>query len=131
VAVGVVLLVVCWRRASFGLAVAAALALSPIVWLDYFAVAAVPLAVVRPRLSAVWFAPLATWGPPITGVEVGNGWDSLRVLSVFAVVFAVIVLAEGDEAIRDDIADGTSHPSPAAEGGWTSVQSDRSVAERP
>ncbi len=48
-------------RAS-ALAVAAALVLSPIVWLDYYAVAAVPLALVRPRLSAVWLVPLATWG---------------------------------------------------------------------
>ena len=45
-----VLLVLCWRRASLALAVAAALVLSPIVWIDYFALAAVPLAVVRPRL---------------------------------------------------------------------------------
>ena len=51
-AIGAALLVGCWRRASLGLAVAAALVLSPIVWLDYYAVAAVPLAVVRPRLSA-------------------------------------------------------------------------------
>ena len=45
--IGAALLVGCWRRASLGLAVAAALALSPIVWLDYYAVAAIPLAVVR------------------------------------------------------------------------------------
>src|SRR4029079_1722110 len=33
-----------WRYQSFTLAVAAALVASPIVWLDYFALAAIPLA---------------------------------------------------------------------------------------
>jgi hypothetical protein len=93
-ALGAALLVACWRRGSFGLAVAAALALSPIVWLDYYAVAAVPLAVVRPRLSPVWFTPLATWGLLSAGYGVGNGWGSARVLLAFALVFAVIVRAE-------------------------------------
>ena len=55
--------------ASFTLAIAAALTLSPIVWLDYFALAAVPLAIARPRLSAVWFLPLATWG--LLGAGIG------------------------------------------------------------
>ena len=43
-AVGAALLAATWRYRSFTLALAAALVLSPIVWLDYFAVAAVPLA---------------------------------------------------------------------------------------
>ena len=91
---GAVLLVGCWRRASLGLAVAAARVLSPIVWLDYYAVAAIPLAVVRPRLSLVWLVPIATWGLLSAGVGAGNGWGSARVLIVFAVVFAVVVRAE-------------------------------------
>jgi hypothetical protein len=96
---GAALLVACWRRRSFGLAVGAALVLSPIVWLDYYAVAAVPLAVVRPRLSPVWLAPLATWGLLSAGFGVGNGWGSARVLIAFAIVFGVIVRAErGAEA---------------------------------
>jgi hypothetical protein len=101
---GAALLVGCWRRASLGLAVAAALVLSPIVWLDYYAVAAVPLAIVRPRLSAVWFLPLATWGLLSAGIGAGNGWGSARVLLVFGVVFAVIARAE-----RQAEAEGESH----------------------
>ena len=61
--VGCALLVATWRFRSFTLAIATALALSPIVWLDYFALAAVPLAIHKPRLSWVWFAPLAHLGP--------------------------------------------------------------------
>jgi hypothetical protein len=102
--IGATLLVACWRRASLGLAVAAALVLSPIVWLDYYAVAAIPLATVRPRLSPVWFAPLATWGLLSAGIGAGNGWGSARVLLVFAVVFAVVVRAE-----RQAEAGGESH----------------------
>jgi hypothetical protein len=95
VALGVALLIGCWRRASLGLAVAAALVLSPIVWLDYFAVAAIPLAIVRPRLSAVWFAPLVTWGLLNAGIGAATVWGGLRVLVAFAVVILVIVRAEG------------------------------------
>ena len=100
-AAGLVLLVACWRRQSFGLAVAAALALSPIVWLDYYAVAAIPLAVALPRLTWVWLAPLATWGLLSAGIGAGNGWGSARVLLVFGLVFAVIVRAERAEARSD------------------------------
>ena len=41
-----------WRLQSFVLFIAAALILSPIVWLDYYALLAVPLAIVRPRLHS-------------------------------------------------------------------------------
>ena len=57
-AIGIAVLAIAWRRQSFVLFVAAALLLSPIVWLDYYALLAVPLAVVRPRLS-VALAPAA------------------------------------------------------------------------
>ena len=93
-AIGVALLVGCWLRRSLGLAIAAALVLSPIVWLDYYAVAAVPLAAVRPRLAWVWLAPLATWGLLGAGIGAGDAWGSARVLLAFGIVFAVIVRAE-------------------------------------
>jgi Glycosyltransferase family 87/Dolichyl-phosphate-mannose-protein mannosyltransferase len=41
------------------LALAAALAASPIVWAHYFLLLLVPLALTRPRLSLLWFVPLA------------------------------------------------------------------------
>jgi hypothetical protein len=40
------------------LALAAALAASPIVWVHYFLLLLVPLALSRPRLSPLWFVPL-------------------------------------------------------------------------
>ena len=83
-----------WRFRSFTLAVATALAASPIVWLDYFALAAVPLAVARPRLSAIWFVPLVTAGLEGAGLGIGDPLGSLRVLGAFATVFAVAFHAE-------------------------------------
>jgi hypothetical protein len=45
--------------AALTLALAAALAASPIVWVHYFLLLLVPLALTRPKLSALWFVPLA------------------------------------------------------------------------
>jgi hypothetical protein len=95
---GVALLAATWRWRSFSLALAAALTLSPIVWLDYFAIAAVALAIARPRLSAVWFLPLATWGMSGAGFGTGDAGEIARLLLVFAVVFAVAFHREPDRA---------------------------------
>jgi hypothetical protein len=113
-AIGLALLVACWRRASLGLAVAAALALSPIVWLDYYAVAAIPLAVVRPRLTWVWLAPIATWGLLSAGIGAGNGWGSARVLLVFGLVFTVIVRGERQAETAGAGHPATVEPAPTA-----------------
>ena len=91
-AIGV--LVIAWRLRSFVLFVAAALMLSPIVWLDYYAVLAVPLAVVRPRLSAMWLLPLLTWGMTSAGYGIGSVGTSLRTLVVFGVLTVLVARAE-------------------------------------
>jgi hypothetical protein len=88
-ALGAVLLVLTWRRRSYALAIAAALVLSPIVWLDFYALAAIPLAIARPRLSWIWFLPLVTWGLPSSGIAADETWGVGRVLIVFAAVFCV------------------------------------------
>lgn len=85
----VALLLGTWRYKSFALAVAAALAVSPIVWLDYFALAAVPLAVVRPRFAVVWLVPLATIGLEGAGLAIGDAVGTLRALGAFGFVLAV------------------------------------------
>jgi Glycosyltransferase family 87 len=45
-------------RRSLTLVVAAALVATPILWLHYLVLLVVPVALARPRLSALWFAPL-------------------------------------------------------------------------
>jgi hypothetical protein len=89
-----------WRRRSFTLAVACALAASPIVWLDYYALAAIPLALARPRVSAVWFVPLATLGLEGAGLAIGDVVGTLRVLLAFGLVFAVAYRTERGGALE-------------------------------
>lgn len=89
-----VLLAATWRYRSFTLAVAACLAASPIVWLDYYALAAVPLAIVRPRLCLVWCVPWLTVGLEGGGLEIGDVAGTLRVLVAFAIVLGVATTAE-------------------------------------
>ncbi len=45
--------------ATLTIALAAALAASPIVWVHYFLLLLVPLVLIRPRLSLLWFVPFA------------------------------------------------------------------------
>ena len=46
--------------ASLTLALAAGLVATPILWLHYLVLLVVPIALARPRLSALWFAPLGS-----------------------------------------------------------------------
>lgn len=50
--------------APFALSLGAALLLSPIVWTHYYVLVLVPIAILRPRLSFLWFLPLAFWVEP-------------------------------------------------------------------
>ena len=55
------------ERGAFILAIGAALALTPIVWLHYFALLVVVVAVAQPRLDVAWFIPLAMIVTPGSG----------------------------------------------------------------
>lgn len=61
-------------RWSFALALVAALAFTPIVWLHYFVLLVVPLALARPRFAWIWFVLWAFWLTPVqeTNGEVGR-----------------------------------------------------------
>lgn len=75
-------------RRSFTLCVAAALVLSPIVWLHYFALLVVPLAVAAAPLW-VWLLPLLLWVVP--GMANGDSWQQALVLGVTAVTILLCV----------------------------------------
>jgi Glycosyltransferase family 87 len=81
---------------SFVLAVVASLALSPIVWLHYFAVLLVPLAISRPRLGPAWLLPIALWVVPADG----NGRASWQTALALAVAGAVVALCLAPERVR-------------------------------
>lgn len=104
----IVLLVLAWRaargdagsgdRRSLTLALAAGLVATPILWLHYLVLLVVPIALARPRLSALWFAPLALavfelldW---YRGWPRGDGPALASVALVTSVVFVVCSLPE-------------------------------------
>lgn len=84
---GAAVIALAWRRRSLGLAVAAALCLSPIVWRHFFAFLAVPLAISRPRFDAAWLLPLGLWVGP--GTLNGKTWQTALVLAFAAATVAV------------------------------------------
>jgi hypothetical protein len=83
-------------RRSLLVCVALIVLATPVLWLHYFALLLVPLAIARPRLSAAWFVPLLLWpcpdGLPVT-------WQIATGLVVLLAVPAMI-WREGSESLR-------------------------------
>jgi Glycosyltransferase family 87 len=75
------------ERAAFVVAIAASLALSPIVWLHYFALLLVVVALAQPRLGYIWFVPLAMFITPGSGHP--SPFDTAWAIGVAAVVVAL------------------------------------------
>src|SRR5262245_39334328 len=98
------LLVLAWRagrggadgdRRSLTLALAAGFVLTPILWLHYLVLLVVPIALARPRLSPLWFVPLAMTAFELLdlyrGWPRGDGWALASVAAVVTFVFAAAV----------------------------------------
>ena len=77
------------ERAAFILAIAAALSLTPIVWLHYFALLLVAVAIARPRLAPVWFLGIPLQAVVSTGVYNGSTFQTASVLLLTALTVAV------------------------------------------
>jgi hypothetical protein len=92
------------ERAAFILAIAAALSLTPIVWLHYFALLVVVVALAQPRLGIVWFVPLGMVLTP------GSGHPTPFETSVTLVV-AAATIALAVRAARASEARGAKHAS--------------------
>lgn len=73
-------------RRAFSLAVVTAIVITPIVWLHYFALLVVPLALLRPRLAWAWGIMWVFWLVPTQG----NEGHSERVVIAFACTAAVL-----------------------------------------
>jgi hypothetical protein len=71
-------------RRAFSLAVIAAIAITPIVWLHYFTLLVLPLALARPRLAWPWALMWAFWLVPAQGNE-GHIWRILLAVAFTAV----------------------------------------------
>lgn len=76
-------------RRAFAAAVGAALVVSPIVWLHYFVLLYVVVALYQKRATAAWFLPLAFW---FLGHQ-DSGGSPARILASYAIAAAAIVLA--------------------------------------
>ena len=72
-------------RGSFTFALVAVLAFTPIVWLHYLTLLAVPIAIYRPRLSVAWAIPLAFW------LYAMPGWP-FELRQLFAVLIVALVV---------------------------------------
>ena len=94
---------------SFVLAIGATLAFAPYVWLHYFALLLVPVAVVRPRLSPIWLVPLGMWG---FGAGTGNG-STLEAIVVMALATLTLILAFRAAPSRADTAVAVARPGVA------------------
>ncbi|MSO96112.1 MAG: DUF2029 domain-containing protein [Thermoleophilia bacterium] len=100
-ALGGALLALCWRRRSFALAIGAALVLSPIVWLHFFALLIVPLAIARPRFSSAWLLALPLWLVP--GSANGDPWQTALGLVVLLTILLVCVRREAPASGRSHV----------------------------
>jgi alpha-1,2-mannosyltransferase len=91
VALGLVVLALAVRRKSLGLAIAAALVLSPIVWRHFFVLLLIPLGLSRPRFDAVWVIPIGLWVGD--GTFNGAPWQTAICLALAAVVVVLCEIA--------------------------------------
>jgi len=95
-AVGLALLALAFRVArqpggelrSFVLAIAATFAFTPISWLHYFVLLAVPIALSSPSFAPIWVVPLAFWALPMK-----SGGELWRIALAAAIATATVVAA--------------------------------------
>ena len=74
---------------SFACATVAAFVFTPVVWLHYLVLLAVPLAIARPRFSAIWLVPIVLWVCP--RAENGDGLQPFVPALVVLLLLALIV----------------------------------------
>ena len=106
----------------FTVCLAAAFAASPIVWVHYFLLLLVPLALTHPRLSLLWFLPLVYYPLGESAWPAGDA----RKLGI-ALVATIIILAasvirvvrDGDPGVRDASARRPARQLPLGAGSGT------------
>jgi hypothetical protein len=87
--------------ATLTLTLAAALAASPIVWVHYFLLLLVPLALTRPRLSLLWFVPFAFQPLGEAAWPAGDARNlGLALVATLVILGAGVVPADWRPALR-------------------------------
>jgi alpha-1,2-mannosyltransferase len=79
---------------AYTCAIVATLTLTPIVWLHYLTLLVVPVAIERPRFSAVWLLPIVLWACPRAGH--GDGLEPYIPALFTALLFALLLVREDD-----------------------------------
>jgi hypothetical protein len=87
------------ERRAFVLGMAAVIACSPIVWLHYFALLLLIVAVAQPRLGVAWFVPLLMFDAD----EIANGsqFETVTTVAVAALTVAVTLYVAPDGRERE------------------------------
>jgi Glycosyltransferase family 87 len=81
------------RDAAYTLAIVAALLAAPIVWMHYFVLLFLPLAVRYPRLNWVWLVALVPWIGPHWGAN-GHIWAFLFIWPCYAIIVVAALRPE-------------------------------------
>jgi alpha-1,2-mannosyltransferase len=92
------------ERSAFLLALAASIALTPIVWLHYFALLLVVVALAQPRLGFVWFVPLTMVITPGSGHP--SPFETAATLAIAALTIGL--------ALRASLGEQQRAPDPSA-----------------
>lgn len=79
-------------RRALTASLAASLALTPVVWLHYFVVLLIPIALARPRFSAVWLALLATTALDLVGTFRASPDGDLAPLALVTAIWLGVVV---------------------------------------
>jgi hypothetical protein len=88
---------------AFTCAIGATLVLTPVVWLHYLVLLAVPLGIARPRFAPIWLLPIVLWVCP----RDGNG-DGLQPFLPLLVVLVLMLALLGRPALR--VTRAVGHP---------------------
>jgi glycosyl transferase family 87 len=89
-------------RSAFMVAIAASLALTPIVWLHYFALLAVVVALAKPRLAIAWFVPLGMVLTPGSGHP--SPFETAWTLGVAAATIGIALVGVRESAEKHPLA---------------------------
>jgi hypothetical protein len=84
------------ERTAFVAGIAASLALTPIVWLHYFALLVAPIAVWRRSFSVAWLLPLLLWLTPAQETS-GDAWRIALGLALAAATLAASTRFRGSD----------------------------------
>jgi hypothetical protein len=109
------LIIAAWRARSdartFIACLGATLVVSPVVWMHYFVLVYVAIAVARPDFGAIWAVPLVLWVSAREGPA--HPWENAVVLGVVTAAFVAAFMRPPTERCAGDV------PTPTLGAAWS------------